>query len=95
MRIILDAKYKYSDLNKVMYKKCQHLNAVERYRIITLLSKLEDLFDSTLGTWNTTLVDLELKDGANPVCLQPYPVPMVHEAIFKNEFEILVRLGVI
>ena len=44
--------------------------------------------------WKTPPLDLELKDDATPVCLRPYPVPRVHEAMFKKEAERLVRLGV-
>ena len=49
-----------------------------------MLRKFEDLFDGTLGTWNTTPVDLELKDNAKPVCSRPYSVPRVHEAMFMK-----------
>ena len=45
------------------------------------------MFDSTLGTWSNTTVDLELKDNAKPVCSRPYPVPRVHEAMFEKEVE--------
>ena len=56
MRIILDVKYKKADINEVMTKQCQnHLNATEHHRLLQLLKKFEDLFDGTLGTWNTTL----------------------------------------
>ena len=54
MRGILDAQYEKLDLNKVMSKRCQHLNTEERERLLHLLQKYEDLFDSTLGTWNIT-----------------------------------------
>ena len=38
MRIILDAKLKKSDLNKVMTEQCQHLEPEERYILIDLFS---------------------------------------------------------
>ena len=66
MRRVLDANYEKADLNKVMTQQCQHLKI--------LLNEYKDLIDGTLGTWNTTPVDLELSDNANPVCLRPYPV---------------------
>ena len=79
MRRILDVKYKKADLNEVMNKQCQkHLTATEHHALLQLLNKFEDLFDGTLGTWNTTPVYLELKDDVKPVCSQPYPVPKVH-----------------
>ena len=67
MRRILDAKYKKSDLKKAMTEQCQHLNAKECEIILNLISKYEELFDGTLGTWNTTPLDLGLRDDANPV----------------------------
>ena len=66
---ILDAKCEKEDLNKVMNKQFQHLNTKERKRLINLLRKFEDMFDSTLGMWKTTIVELELKDDSKPVCL--------------------------
>ena len=51
-----------------MAKQCQHLNAEECYRLLTLLWKFEDLFGGVLGTWNNILVDLELRDDAKPGC---------------------------
>ena len=53
------------------------------------------MFDVTLGTWNATLVYLELRDDVKPVCSQPYPVPTVHKAIFRKEVKRLVSLGVL
>ena len=60
MCIILDYNYKNSDLNTVMSKQCQHINAAERYILLHISRKIKDMymFDGTLGTWNTTPVDL-------------------------------------
>ena len=91
----LDVKYKKSDLNDVMTKQFQHITATERHRLLHLLNKFEYLFDGTLGTWNTTRVDLEFKDNAKPLCSQPYTVPKLHKTTFKKEFERLVSLGVL
>ena len=85
MRRILEAKYEKADLNEVMTKQCQqHLTDTERHRLLQILKKFEDLFDGTLGKWNTTPVYLELKDDAKPVCSRPYPVIKVHKTMFKN-----------
>ena len=56
--MILDAKYVNSDLNMVMDEKCQHLSAEERYRLLTVLRKFEDILDDTLCMSNTTPLDL-------------------------------------
>ena len=58
MRILLNASYEKSDLNKVITNQCQHLSSKERNRLLTILKKFEDLFEGTLGTWNTTLLEL-------------------------------------
>ena len=84
MRRILDVKYEKADLNNFMEKKCQHLTATERYRLLKLLKKSEDLFNGTLGTWNTTPVYLELKGDENSVRSRPYPAPRVHGAMFRK-----------
>ena len=78
-----------------MTKQCQHLNSTERSRLLNILNKFEDMFDGTLGTRNTTPVDLELKEDAKPVRLPPYPVLRVHKEIFIKEVERLVSFGVI
>ena len=95
MRRILDVKYEKSDLNNFMTKQCQHLTATERHKLLHLLKKFEDLFAGTFGTWKTTPVGLELQDDAKLVCLRPYPVPKLHENLFKKEFKRLVSLEVL
>ena len=52
-----------------MTEQCQHLNTEECKRLLIILRKSEELFGGTLCTWNTTLVDLELKADVKPVCL--------------------------
>ena len=78
-----------------MTEQCQHLTTTECYRLLHILNKFEDLFNGMLCMWNTTPVDLELKDKAKPVCSRPYTVPRVHKAMLKKEFKRLVILGVI
>ena len=95
MRRILDAKYKKSDLNKVMTEQCQHLNTEECNRRMIVLRKYEDLFDVTLVNWNTTPVYLDLREDVKPVCSRPFPVPRVHESMFRKEVERIVNLGVL
>ena len=95
MHIILYAKYIKANLDKVMTEQCQHLNSTELYRLLIFFKKSEDLFDGKLGTWYTTAVDLELNNGVKPVCLRTYPLPTVNKAMFKKDFEILVRLWVL
>ena len=79
-----------------MTKQCQkNSTTTDRHVLLQLLKKFENMFDDTLGMWNTTPVDLELKENAKSVCSRPYPVPKVHKMMFKKEVKILVSLGVI
>ena len=55
------------------------------------LKIFEDFFNSTLGMWNTATMDLDVNDDYKRVCLLPYPLPMLHEAIVRNEVERLVK----
>ena len=63
--------------------------------MLILLQKIEELSNGTLGTKKTDLVEFELREGAKPICSRPYPVPKVHEGIFKNEVEFLLLLGLL
>ena len=75
-----------------MENQCQHLTMTQNNTLLKLLHKSKELFNGTLGTWKTDTVDFELKENFKPICLRPYPVPKVHEEIFKNKAERLVLL---
>ena len=52
------------------------------------MTKYKDLFDGSLGTWNTEPVDLELKDpDCKPYHAKPYPVPHSQEQQLREEVE--------
>ena len=53
------------------------------------------MFDGMLDIWNTTPVELELKDDAKPMLSRNYPVRKVQKTMFKKEDERLVSLGVL
>ena len=53
------------------------------------------MFDGTLFTWNTAPADLELNDDVKPVLPRPNPGLRVHEAMFRKEVKILVKLRVL
>ena len=78
-----------------MTEKYQHLSPRKRESFLNIFKRSEDLFGASLGTWNTALVDLELKYDSKHVCLRPYTVPRVHKIMFRKEVERLVKIGVI
>ena len=91
---ILDAKYKKAGLRKVMETRCRNLTMTQPNYLINYY------INSKIFLWNTWHlekypVDFELKRGAKPVCLQPYPAPKVHEEMSKNEDERLFILVVL
>ncbi len=63
--------------------------------MLNLLTKYEDLFDVTLGDWNTEPVSFELKDGAKPHHGRAYSVPHAHKETLKKELNRLCELGVL
>jgi hypothetical protein len=80
---IIESKYCPADLNKIV-EECTHLDKTEQRHLLKLLQKFEDLFDTTLGTWKTDPVDLELIDPkVKPFHAKPYPVPYSQETRLK------------
>jgi len=92
---ILDAKYEKADLPAVVDEQCPHLTEAERQALLDLLTEYEDLFDGTLGDFDTEPVNLELKPDAQPVHSRPFPVPRVHEETLKKEVKRLCEIGVL
>ena len=93
--MILDAKYEKADLHKVMETQFQDLTVTQCNKFLKLLQKFEEFFYGTLGTWKSYPVDFGLKEDANPVFSRTYPVPKVHDEIFKRDVEHLDLLGVL
>ena len=61
----MDAKYEKADLNAVIADNSKHLSVPDQEKLLKLLTKFEDLFDGTLGVWDTEPVSLKLKEGEN------------------------------
>jgi hypothetical protein len=80
---ILDIKYAPADLEEIV-KECAHLTSDEQKQLLKLLAKYEDLFDGTLGIWNTKLIDLELLPDTKPFHTRGYLVPHSQERKLKK-----------
>ena len=92
---IIDQKYTEADLPEVV-STCNEINKAEQEKLLRLLEKYKQLFDGSLGFWNTNPVDLELKDpNCAPYHARPFPVPYAHEQKLKEEIERLVKYGVL
>ena len=93
---ILDAVYEKADLPRVVHEQCDHLSPEEKNKLLQMLSEFEELFDGTLGDWNTTPVSLELKEGTTPFhAKRAFPIPRVYLEVLKKEVARLVELGVL
>jgi len=84
---ILDAKYEKADLPAVVKQHSSHLNTVQQAELISLLQEFEELFDGSLGEWQTPPISLELKEDAIPYHGRAYPVPHVHKDTLKKEID--------
>ena len=60
-----------------------------------MLTDFEELFDGTLGDWNTEPVSFELKEGAKPYHGKAYLVPQSHKETTIKELNRLCELRVL
>eukprot|EP00804_Cyclotella_cryptica_P019354 CCRYP_006181-RA/>CCRYP_006181-RA protein AED:0.28 eAED:0.32 QI:0/0/0/1/0/0/4/0/360 len=82
---IIDVNYKQADLQSI----------VNQNSLLELLTEFEELFDGTLGDWNTEPVSLELKEGTKPYHGRAYPVPKYHKETTIKELNRLCELRVV
>ena len=92
---ILGAKYDKADLNAVIADNCKHLSVPDQEKLMKPLTKFEDLFDGTLGDWDTEHVSLKLKEGAKLYHSRPLPTPKAHKETLKKEVQRLCELEVL
>ncbi len=81
---ILDAKYEKADLALIIAQNCTHLSASEQGQLLTLLLDYEELFEGTLGDWQTEPVSFKLNPGTTPFHGKAYPIPHVQLETLKK-----------
>ncbi len=91
---ILDARYEKADLPAILRANCFQLQASDREKLLSVLLKIELLFNGTLGDWNLPLVSFKLKEGMKPYHGRPCPIPHKHTAILMKEIKRLWDIGV-
>src|SRR5210317_491788 len=91
---ILDAKYSPANIREEV-DKCTKINSSEKEELLSLLNKYQDLFDGSLGEWQTQPIKIELKPEAKPYHARPYPVPQSQEQKLKDEVERLCKWGIL
>ena len=82
---ILDINYENADLEQVA-ANATHLNAEDRTQQLCLIKYFEDLFDGTIGLWDTDTIDPELKTDSKPFnCIYYlYPLGLTSKPIAKS-----------
>ena len=92
---ILDSKYEKANLVEVVQTTCTHLTDHQQSKLISLLREFEELFDGTLGDFQTEPVSFELLKDAKPYHGRPYPIPHIHLDTLKKEIKRLCKIGVL
>ena len=91
---ILDAKYEKANLDDLA-EQSKNLNDNQQKALRNLLGKYEDLFDGTLGDFDTEPVKLETKEGTCPVHSKPFPIPHIRKETFRKELCRMEALGIL
>jgi hypothetical protein len=92
---ILDANYEKADLPELVKSNCTNLSPLEQAKLLEVLEEFEDLFNGTLGDWDTEPVSFELKEGAKPYHGRAFPIPKVHKETIMTEIKRLTEIGVL
>ena len=91
---IKDAKYEKINVDKLA-KLQSHITESQQRDLRDLFAKHEKLFNGELGLYPHKKVHIDIEPNAEPVHARAYPVPKVHEEIFKKELDHLVAIGVL
>ena len=91
---VLDSTYAKADLKHVA-DNANQMNAEERIQLLRLLGDFEDLFDGTLGDWDTDPVNMEINPGSKPFNSKYYPVPRLNKGAFCKELKLLAKIVVL
>ena len=85
-------KYEKVNLPEVVKDTCGHLSPIEQNKLLLLLTKYEELFNGTLGNFDTDPVKFNLQLGTKPYHGKTYLVPQSQKAVFKKEVERLRQI---
>ena len=91
---IVEPKYERADLKEIVQSQDQ-LTQAEQQSLLVLLQKYESLFDGTLGKWEESAYNIELKPNATPYHGAPYSIPQAYEKIVRRDVDRLVAANVL
>jgi transposase InsO family protein len=91
---IKSSKYESIDTDEVARQQ-KHLSKSQQDDLAKVLHEYTLLFNGKLGHYPGYKVHLELLENAQPFHYRPYPIPTNNAAVFKEELERLVQIGVL
>ena len=62
------------------------MNAGERNQLLRILEYYGDLFDGTIGDWETDIVNMELHPDSKQFNSKYYPVSIINKEIFFQRY---------
>ena len=93
-KYIKPSQYDSVDVSDIA-RSCTHLSLNQQNDLEQLLQKFPSLFDGNLKVYPDELISLRVNPDIKPHQSRPYPVPKIHESVFKAELDRLVRIGVL
>jgi len=89
---IIDADHSAADIEHHV-ASLKHLSSKEKQLLLKVLSAHTDLFKEGLGLLNIPPVELEVKEGAQPFHVKPFPLPHACERPAKKEIDRFCEIG--
>jgi hypothetical protein len=91
---IKPSKYEKVDINFVVEQQ-KHLSSEQQKQLLEALKGHEILFDGKLCTYPGKKIHLNLKADVAPIHCKPFPIPKLHEKVFRDECKRLCEEGVL
>lgn len=92
---IKEAKYEGISSLRNLADEQEHLTTEQKDILYESLKDFNATFEGRIGKYTKRKIHLELQPGAQPKHLRPFPVPIAHQATFKNEAGRLCEAGVL
>ena len=82
---ILDANYGNVDLPIIITDTCTYLSHTEHSKLLLLIESYKELYDGTLGCFQTKPLSLDPKYSVTPHYRRPFPVAYDNMKILKGK----------
>lgn len=72
-----------------------HLDDKQKRKLKEVLDQHTVLFDGKLGRYPHKKFKIEVQEGREPKCQQPYPIPYRHKKMFAEEIDKMIKDGIL